>query len=186
MSRIIAGTLKGRRLVTPRGTRTRPTSERVREALFSSLAPGGNLEGLHVADLFAGSGAVGIEACSRGATRALFVEAHAPTAQLLRRNLSDLGIRQGVEVLTASVNSVVAKSATEQYDIVFADPPYELGEDQLGQILHDLAANGWLAEGADLVIERSGKSPEPAWPDVVGKSRSRRYGSSTLWYGLVT
>lgn len=186
MSRIIAGTLKGRRIATPKGDRTRPTSDRVREALFNALAPGGNLEGLRVADFFAGSGAIGLEACSRGAAFALMVEAHPGTARILRRNIADLGLTDRAEVMAAKAATVASTEPDEPFDIIFADPPYELSEEELETFLAQLQSQGWYAPGADIVIERGGKSPEPRWPSSVSESRSRRYGSSTLWYGLLT
>ncbi|GAB3999889.1 hypothetical protein GCM10029992_30000 [Glycomyces albus] len=107
MTRIIAGSLKGRRLATPSGDRTRPTADRVREALFNALAPGGDLTGYRFADLYAGSGAVGLEAISRGAEHALFVESHIQTAKLLRRNVAELGV-EDAEVISASVEKVLS------------------------------------------------------------------------------
>lgn len=186
MSRIIAGTLKGRRIATPKGDRTRPTSDRVREALFNALVPGGNLEGLRVADFFAGSGAIGLEACSRGAEHALFVEAHAGTARLLRQNVAELNLTERTEVLAAKSATVASSPPSQPFDVVFADPPYEVSEEDLGSLLGDLQAHGWFAPGADIVIERGSKSPEPLWPSSAIESRSRRYGSSTLWYGFLT
>ncbi|WP_026922380.1 16S rRNA (guanine(966)-N(2))-methyltransferase RsmD [Glycomyces arizonensis] len=182
MTRIIAGALKGRRLATPSGDRTRPTSDRVREALFNSLAPGGDLEGLRFADLYAGSGAVGIEALSRGAAHALFVESHAQTAKLLRRNIADLGIADA-HVISAPVEKALASGAAEPYDIVFADPPYAVTDQAIGAMLAALVEHGWLADGADVVIERAGRDADVPWPEKVAEDRVRRYGTTALCYG---
>lgn len=191
MTRIIAGEWGGRRLVTPTGADTRPTSDRVREALFSSLATMIDLDGVRVADLYAGSGAVGLEALSRGASRVLLVEAGARAARAARANIAALGAgatgaaahSAGATLLTTTVERAVAAKADHEFDVVFADPPYALADDALAGILTDLAANGWLAPGAVLVVERSSRSPEPVWPEGVTPERGRRYGETTLWYG---
>ncbi|MFB9662082.1 16S rRNA (guanine(966)-N(2))-methyltransferase RsmD [Glycomyces mayteni] len=182
MTRIIAGSLKGRRLATPPGDRTRPTSDRVREALFNSLAPGGDLDGLRFADLYAGSGAVGIEALSRGASAALFVESHALTAKLLRKNLADLGARGG-DVICAPVEKAVLNGPAEPYDIVFADPPYAVTDAAVAGVLEALVEHGWLAPDADVVVERGGKDAAVPWPAKIAEDRVRRYGTTALCYG---
>lgn len=182
MTRIIAGVFKGRRLATPSGGRTRPTSDRVREALFSALVPGGNLEGLRFVDLYAGSGAVGIEAVSRGAEHALFVESHAPTAKLLRRNIADLGL-VGARVISAPVAKVLASAPEEPYDVVFADPPYTVSDRAVAEMLAALVECDWLAEGADVVVERSGRGVSVPWPEQIAEDRIRRYGTTALCYG---
>ena len=182
MTRIIAGVFKGRRLATPSGGRTRPTSDRVREALFSALVPGGNLEGLRFVDLYAGSGAVGIEAISRGAEHALFVESHAPTAKLLRRNIADLGVA-GARVISAPVAKALASAPEEPYDIVFADPPYTVADRAIAELLAALVEHDWLAEGADVVVERSGREASVPWPEQIAEDRVRRYGTTALCYG---
>ena len=182
MTRIIAGALKGRRLATPPGDRTRPTSDRVREALFNALAPGGDLTGHRFADLYAGSGAVGLEAISRGAEHALFVESHHQTAKLLRRNVGDLGV-ETAEVISAPVEKVVASPPGEPYDIVFADPPYAVADEAVASVLEALVAGGWLAEDAEVVVERSGKDAAVPWPAEISEDRVRRYGSTALCYG---
>jgi 16S rRNA (guanine966-N2)-methyltransferase len=182
MTRIIAGSLKGRRLATPPGDRTRPTSDRVREALFNSLAPGGDLDGLRFADLYAGSGAVGLEALSRGADSALFVESHVLTAKLLRRNIADLAVT-GAEVICAPVEKALQNGPAEPFDIVFADPPYAVTDAAIAEVLEALVANGWLADDADVVVERGGKDVSVPWPDKIAEDRVRRYGSTALCYG---
>ncbi|GAB3222251.1 16S rRNA (guanine(966)-N(2))-methyltransferase RsmD [Glycomyces halotolerans] len=182
MTRIIAGALKGRRLATPSGDRTRPTSDRVREALFNALAPGGDLEGLRFADLYAGSGAVGLEALSRGADHALFVESHAVTAKLLRRNVADMAVEEA-HVICAPVEKVVTNPPAEPYDIVFADPPYAVTDEAVASLLKSLVAYDWLAPDADVVIERSGKDAAVHWPAEIAEDRVRRYGTTALCYG---
>ncbi|SDD34146.1 16S rRNA (guanine(966)-N(2))-methyltransferase RsmD [Glycomyces harbinensis] len=182
MTRIIAGSLKGRRLSTPPGDRTRPTSDRVREALFNSLAPGGDLDGLRFADLYAGSGAVGLEALSRGASAALFVESHVLTAKLLRKNIADLGAA-GAEVICAPVEKALQSEPALPFDIVFADPPYAVTDAEIGDLLESLVAQGWLAPDADVVVERGGKDPSVPWPAQIAEDRVRRYGGTALCYG---
>ncbi|THV42920.1 16S rRNA (guanine(966)-N(2))-methyltransferase RsmD [Glycomyces buryatensis] len=182
MTRIIAGALKGRRLATPSGDRTRPTSDRVREALFNSLAPGGDLQGLRFADLYAGSGAVGLEAISRGAEHALFVESHALTAKLLRRNIAELDV-DNADVICAPVEKALATPPDEPYDIVFADPPYAVTDAAVAAFLEALVEHGWLAPDADLVVERAGRDASVPWPPKIAEDRVRRYGTTALCYG---
>ena len=183
MTRIIAGAAKGRRLRTPPGEHTRPTTDRVREALFSAIESwSGPLQGLRFLDLYAGSGAVGLEAWSRGADAVTFVESDRPTATLIQDNARTLGFG-GAEVLAKRVVTALATPPAAPYDVVFSDPPYPLSETDLAEDLRQLAA-GWLAADALVVVERSRRSPEPTWPDagLVG-DRSKRYGETTLWYG---
>lgn len=180
MTRIISGRAGGRRLRTPPGSRTRPTSDRVREALFSSVeAEFGSLDGLAVLDLYAGSGAVGLEAASRGADRVVLVEGHPPTARLVATNARDLGLT--VEVTGASVATVLATRPPAPFDLVFADPPYDLSE-QLEADLAALADHGWLGPDALVVVERSARSMEPSWPEGWIVERRKRYGETALWY----
>lgn len=182
MTRIIGGRHRGRRLRTPPGVATRPTADRVREALFSSLeAQLGGLEGLRFLDLYAGSGAVGLEAASRGAAAVVAVESHRRTARVVEANARDLGADQ-VRVVTASVPTHLATEPPEPYDVVFADPPYALPEPALGADLAALIARGWLAEEALVVLERSARGPEPTWPEGLGRPLRREYGETVLWY----
>lgn len=180
MTRIIGGVAGGRRLRTPPGDRTRPTSDRVREALFSSLESMlGTLRGLAVLDLYAGSGAVGLEAASRGADRVLLVESHPPTARLIRDNARALGL--DVEVRAAHAAAALGGPPPVPFDVVFADPPYDLAA-QLETDLATLALVGWVAEGGLVVVERSARSVEPSWPPGWEALRSKRYGETVLWY----
>ncbi len=183
MSRVIAGVFGGRRLQTPPGQGTRPTSDRVREALFSTLDSMIDLDGARFADLYAGSGAVALEAASRGAARVTLVEAHPQAARVARANIAALKAGAVAALTTAKVEQAVAARPDEPYDVIFADPPYDTGDDDLASVLAAIGANGWLADDGVLVVERSTRSPEPTWPDVVTVSRSRRYGETTLWYG---
>lgn len=183
MTRIIGGTAGGRRLATPRGAQTRPTSDRVREALFSAIeAWCGSLQGLRFLDLYAGSGAVGLEAWSRGAGVVTLVEQDRKTAALISGNASTLGFGRA-NVVASAVATALAKPPAAPYDIVFLDPPYPLGEEALAADLALLVDNGWLVPGALVVVERSARSPEPTWPGGFEDVRSRKYGESTLWYG---
>jgi 16S rRNA (guanine966-N2)-methyltransferase len=192
MTRIIAGSAKGRRLATPRGDATRPTSDRVREALFSALESWcGSWQGLHVLDLYAGSGAVGLEAWSRGAEAVTLVEHDRRTAALVVANARTLGARPGgagpdgrrVDVLAASVPTILRGGAEAPYDVVFADPPYPLETARVEEDLALLVAGGWLAEEALVVVERSARGSAPRWPAGLEAQRERRYGETVLWYG---
>lgn len=170
-------------MATPAGRDTRPTSDRVREALFSTLEALIDLSGARVLDLFAGSGAVGLEALSRGAGHALFVEHDAPAARVIRANVSGLSAA-GAKIVTGKVvNVLAAGNQGEPYDLVFADPPYSLTEEDVSSVLEALVSGGWLAGDAVVVLERSSRSPEPVWVQGFTGERGRRYGETTLWYG---
>jgi 16S rRNA (guanine966-N2)-methyltransferase len=186
VTRIIAGVAGGRRLVTAGGRATRPTSDRTREGLFGTvLAIRGGLAGAAVADLYAGSGAVGLEALSRGAAEALLVESDPRAAAVIRTNIASLGLA-GARLLTGPVEPVLAQgpAGARPRDFVFADPPYALGEDELSRMLALLQGHGWLAPGALVAVERATRSGPPAWPAGYEPDRSRKYGEATLWYGL--
>jgi len=181
MTRIVAGVAKGRRLRVPdRGTR--PTSERAREALFNTLRTYLDLDGAGVLDLFAGTGAVGLEALSRGATHVVFVERDRTVAMLLQRNVDAVDL-PGAHVIRRPVETVLAEPPQDQFDLVFADPPYDLSDAELEEILATLATRGWLAPSAILVVERSARSAEPSWPRGITLVTHRRYGEGQLWYG---
>ena len=180
--RIIAGVAGGRRLAVP-GAVTRPTSDRAREGLFATVeAIRGGLAGATVLDLYAGSGAVGLEALSRGATDALFVEADSRAAQVIRQNAAALGLA-GARVINDKVTRVLARGLDgAPRDFVFADPPYRDADEELTRVLRLLA--GWLAAGAVGAVERATRSGAPTWPPGYETGRSRRYGEATVWYGL--
>lgn len=182
--RVVAGSAGGRRLAVPDGRGTRPTSERVREAVFSALvAARGGLAGDAVLDLFAGSGALGLEALSRGAGSAVLVESDRRAAAVARANAAALGLP--ARVVAGTVARHLA-GPPAPVDVVFADPPYELADAALAGVLAALAG-GWLRDGADVVVERSSRSPAPAWPAGLEPGRVRTYGDTAvhpaLWRG---
>ena len=181
MTRIVAGAAKGRRLAVPaRGTR--PTSERAREALFSSLAALLDIDGARVLDLFAGSGAVGLEALSRGAGAVTLVESDRVAYDVLRRNIDAVGLA-GAQPHRRLAATHLLGVPDEPYDLVFADPPYAFAQERLGALLTALAVPGWLADGAVVVVERSARGPAPPWPEAVEAVQQKRYGEGVLWYG---
>ena len=183
MTRIIGGTAGGRRLQTSRGSTTRPTSDRVREALFSTIESWcGSLSGLRFLDLYAGSGAVGLEAWSRGAGVVTLVESDRRAASLIRGNARAVGY-PGAEVVGTSVAATLRRSPRAPYDVVFLDPPYALSSEDVRADLTALVHEGWLADGAVVVVERSTRSGEVTWPAGLSPARSRKYGETTLWYG---
>jgi 16S rRNA (guanine966-N2)-methyltransferase len=180
VTRIVSGVYGGRRIMAPSGRDTRPTSDRVREALFSTLDTMIDLDGARFADLFAGSGAVGLEAASRGAARVLLVESDAAAARTARKNVEVLSAGRSVTVVADRVERVVRTPPAEPFDVVFADPPYAQSVDEL---IVALAADGWLAEEAVVCLERSRRGPDPVWVEGITPVSSRRYGETTLWYG---
>lgn len=183
MTRIVAGRLGGRRIAAPAGAHTRPTSDRVREGLFSALESLTGLRGARFADLYAGSGAVGLEALSRGAAHVLLVESDPKAVRVIRQNLTAL--RADATLLTAKVATVLAAGPPDgqPYDIVFADPPYAVPEGEISAMLALLVSGAWLAADAVVVLERSSRSAPPAWVEGITVERSRRYGETVLWYG---
>lgn len=168
--RVIAGELGGRRLVSARGAATRPTADRVREALFSML---GDVGGLAVLDLFAGSGALGIEALSRGAGHATFVERSKPALDALRSNLEALGLAGRTRVVAS--DALAALRAGGTYDLVFLDPPYAMAAALAPTLSRDLPAV--LAPAARVVSESDRRSPLTLALDLV---RERRYGDTMI------
>jgi 16S rRNA (guanine966-N2)-methyltransferase len=178
MTRIIAGAAGGRKLKTP-GTGTRPTSDRVREALFSSLEHAGTLRGARVLDLYAGSGALGLEAASRGAQEVVLVDGGREAARACRSNVADLGL-PGVSVAAQKVLGFLRRPAQQQVTLAFLDPPYDLAEDELATTLATLSPH--LAPGAVVVVERSVRNPEPGWPEGLERAHERRYGDTVLWF----
>jgi 16S rRNA (guanine966-N2)-methyltransferase len=188
MTRLIAGAHGGRRLVAPPGAQTRPTSDRVREAFFSALETMIDLSGARFADLFAGSGAVGLEALSRGAAHALLVEADAKVSKIIRDNVVTLRVGAAARLITGKVASVLAAPPDGgPYDVVFADPPYALSDEEVTDVQRALVTNGWLAPDSVVVFERSTRTvvrgTSLSWVDGISAERSRRYGETTLWYG---
>lgn len=186
MTRIVAGTVGGRTLqVPPRGTR--PTSDRVREAIFSRLEHLDVLDGARVADLYAGSGALGLEAASRGARDVVLVDCARQAADVARRNVAALGLGSVVTVVADAAErwaagAAGAAAARGGLDLVFLDPPYDLAEDALARVLEHLAAPGALAAGAVVVVERSTRSPEPLWPAGLVPFARKDYGETAVHY----
>ena len=185
MTRVIAGAAGGRRLATAAGRTTRPTSDRTREGLFATVeAVRGGLAGAAVLDLYAGSGAVGLEALSRGAADVLLIESDARAAQVIRHNIAVVGL-PGARLVTDRVERALRRGPDgPPRDFAFADPPYAVTDDELGQVLAGLLDQCWLAPGALVALERSTRSGPPTWPQGYELDRSRRYGEATLWYGL--
>jgi 16S rRNA (guanine966-N2)-methyltransferase len=179
--RIVGGVASGRRLATPPGRSTRPTADRTREALFSSIEAMRPITGMRVLDLYAGSGAVGLEALSRGAAAVLLVDSDPRVAAVLRANAADLGL-PGAEVTGARVADLLARPATQPFDLLFADPPYALAAVELTSALRAAAAGGWVGPDAIVVVERATRDPAWSWPPGFVELRSRRYGEATLWY----
>jgi 16S rRNA (guanine966-N2)-methyltransferase len=213
VARVIAGEAGGRRLAVPDGRDTRPTSDRAREGLFATISSiVGPLAGARVLDLYAGSGAVGLEALSRGAEHVLLVEHGGRAARVIRQNIEAIGL-PGAAVIADRVERVLARGpapaggqdgtapaggqdgtapaggqdgpAEGRYDVVFADPPYALADAGVTQVLLLLAEQGWLAPGALVIVERATRSGPVSWPDGFVLDRARRYGEATFWYGLV-
>lgn len=196
MTRIIAGAARGRRLSTPSGEATRPTSDRVREGVFSTLESTlGSWAGVQVLDLFAGSGAVGLEAVSRGAAHATLVEQHRKTAGVARGNAEALGFGQ-VDVVVSRAEAFVRRSPDARtasdagghgcYDVVFLDPPYTLAGGAVTALLAGLVEHRRLCPGAVVAVERSARDPALQWPDGLHGDRARRYGETVVWYGRAT
>jgi 16S rRNA (guanine966-N2)-methyltransferase len=186
VTRVIAGAARGRRLAVPAGGLTRPTSDRAREGLFGTLvALHGPLNGACILDLYAGSGAVGLEALSRGARRALFVEADARAARVIRDNIEAVRLG-GAELVTDRVERLLSRGpgGPDRYDLVVADPPYAVTDDEVRGMLAALADGGWLVPGAVVAVERATRSGPVSWPPGYAADRSRRYGDTTFWYGL--
>lgn len=182
MTRIVAGAAKGRRLaVPPHGTR--PTSDRAREALFNTLAGHLELQGARVLDLFAGTGAVGLEALSRGAASVTFVESDRAASEVVRRNIATVGLPGATLHRRQAATYLVGAGTDEPFDLVFADPPYAYRDDQLAALLVTLNDPGWLAPAAMVVLERSARGSEPQWPESIALVTQRRYGEGVLWYG---
>lgn len=181
MTRIVSGDAGGRKLVVPRGVETRPTSDRVREALFSALDARGLLPGARVLDLYAGSGALGLEAASRGAASVVLVDASRQAVAAARQNVSALGLPR-VTVVLSSVSKYLAGPAPQPASLVFADPPYAMGQDEVTRMLAALTEPEWLAPGAAVLVERSSRSLEPAWPAGLVRQTVRRYGETTVWH----
>lgn len=203
MTRIIAGAAGSLRLEVPKAG-TRPTSDRVREAIFSALESWGLVDGARVLDLYAGSGALGLEAASRGASAVTLVERHAQAAQVASRNartvLGSFGrgagrggegsapevvvVKQSVQTFLESAPPGGADGDPSLWDVALLDPPYDLGETELAGNLAALVP--LLSADAVVLVERSSRSPEPSWPAGLTPLRDRRYGETALWWAEPT
>jgi 16S rRNA (guanine966-N2)-methyltransferase len=177
----------------PPGERTRPTTDRVREAMFSAIAAWAgtaagsaeeSLAGLAFCDLYAGSGAVGLEAASRGASPVLLVERDRRTAQLARDNAKALGLV--VELVVSSVEQVLRRPPNQIFDVIFADPPYELETTSVNAQLEQLVANRWVGSDSLVVVERSRRTPELTWPKATPKHWTRAYGETILHFASLS
>jgi 16S rRNA (guanine966-N2)-methyltransferase len=181
VTRLISGVAGGRRLTVP-PTGVRPTGDRAREALFNSLGTLLDLDGATVLDLYAGSGALGLEALSRGAASVVFVESGPRVLPVLKANLAAVGLPGG-RVVAGSVPTVVAGRAPARFDLVLADPPYATPVEEVLAVLQSLVDGGWLAPEAVLVVERSSREQAWEWPTPLVGLRDRRYGEAQLRYG---
>jgi 16S rRNA (guanine966-N2)-methyltransferase len=181
MTRLISGVAGGRRLKVPR-TGVRPTGDRAREALFNSLKSLVELRGASVLDLYAGSGALGLEALSRGAETVIFVESSPGVLPVLKQNLASVDLPGG-RVVAGSVPTVVGGAPPAWFDPVLADPPYATPVDEVVGVLERLSQNGWLAPEAVVVVERSSRDEPFEWPTPLVGLRDRRYGEAVLRYG---
>lgn len=181
MTRIVAGSAKGRTLAVPKSG-TRPTSERVREALFSRLDHMNVLNGTTVLDLYAGTGALGLEALSRGSTRATLVEKSSAAARVASANVRSTGLP--ARVVTADVRAYLAARTGEDLcgdvDLVFIDPPYEIPEADMTTILSLLGP--WIGPDALVVVERSTRAPAPTWPPFLVLEDQRTWGETVAYF----
>jgi 16S rRNA (guanine966-N2)-methyltransferase len=180
LTRIVAGDAGGRRLVVPKGDLTRPTSDRVREGLFNALDARGLIPGAMVLDLYCGSGALGLEAASRGAASVVMVDASREAVDAARVNVGALGFPR-VAVVLSTVQRYLARRPSAASSLVFADPPYVLGQDELTEMLTTLTTRGWLQPSAVILVERSSRSLEPQWPSGLVRQAIRRYGETSIW-----
>lgn len=176
VTRVIAGTARGRRLQVPDGSVTRPTSDRAREGMFSSLLSLLDVEDARVLDLYAGSGALGLEALSRGAASATMVEDAPAAVRVLQANAAAVGL-PGAHVVAVPVERFLAGAPEPRYDLALLDPPYEL---DVAAVLEALVP--WLAPEAVVVVERRRRGPDVLWPGGLRAVRERKYGEAMLWY----
>ena len=182
--RVIAGAAGGRRLRAPKGDHTRPTSDRVKESMFASLGPG--IQGVRALDLYAGSGALGIEALSRGAVHATFVESRRDAVNVIHHNLAALGYAGQAAVLAVPVEKAAARISSP-VELVLADPPYAEPMDTVFGVLAALAERDLVTAGTQVVIERSRRAPDTDVdpPPFLELARQRNYGDTALWYFTV-
>lgn len=182
MSRIIAGQVAGRRLVPVKGDQTRPTTDRVKEALFSRLESWDALTDARVLDLFAGSGALGLEAASRGAATVTFVDKSPVAFAALTTNINTLSPNLAARVSSHRQNAAtfLAGAERENYDLILVDPPYDFGHEELNSLLPSIASA--LAPDGVVMIERGKRSAEPNWPASLNGLKPRSYGETILYF----
>lgn len=200
MTRLISGRAGGRRLLVPKSG-TRPTSDRVREALFASLearllGDGRSWHDCDVCDLWAGSGALGLEAWSRGASRVVAVEKSSAAVEVIAKNIRSIGAEGAVDVRRGSVENIVrAAPPSGPFDVVFADPPYADDDASVQEVLKEALGAGWFAPHALVIVERSivhrsqdrsGEERQPLFPAGIESLDNREYGDTVLWYGRAT
>ena len=178
--RVIAGTYKGRRLKTLEGFSVRPTSDRLRETLFNILAP--RIEGTRFADICAGSGAIGIEALSRGAGEVIFIESSLKSARIISENLRNCGIRENYRVINRDALRTLKHFASEkaQFDIIYFDPPY--GSDLYSPVMWSIAKNDLLAEDGVVIVEHRRQTPLAPNYDRLRPYRQVTQGESILTF----
>lgn len=180
--RIIAGEAGGRRLVVPAGEAIRPTSDRVKESVFSALGPG-RLVGVRVLDLYAGSGALGLEALSRGAAEALLVDRDQAAARAMRANIDTLGFDGRAVLRQTPVAALLGGSRPgDPFDLVLLDPPYDTPAADVEAVLRQLVEGAWLAPDATVVVERAANSPPLTWPPGWGSTWERCYGDTLVLF----
>jgi 16S rRNA (guanine966-N2)-methyltransferase len=180
--RIIAGESGGRRLAVPPGERVRPTSDRVKEAMFSALGSS-RLVDARVLDLYSGTGALGLEALSRGAAAAVLVERDAVAARAIRTNIDTLGFTERAVLRVAAVATFVAgRPPGEPFDLALLDPPYDTPGPDVEAVLDRLSQNSWLAADATVMVERATGSPPVRWPAGWGSTWERCYGDTLVLF----
>lgn len=179
--RIIAGTMRGRSLVAPKGLDTRPTTDRVRESLFSALSSQlGGFGGLRVLDAFAGSGALGLEALSRGAAHVTFVEKDSRALDALERNIATLGVSASCRVVRGDVFALAGKAVPGgPFSLIMVDAPYTLDAARIAAMLESLKGTGQVVQKAVCSWEHAA-STQPVWPAGFEVVRSKRYGTTKL------
>ena len=182
--RIIAGTSKGKNLFSPTG-KTRPTTDRAREGLFSSLeSEFGSMSELNFLDLFSGSGAVGVEALSRGAANVYSIEDHASTAAIASKNFGLVNSESGkFTVITSLAERYVATPHQIAFDIIFMDPPYDVANNIIENILTEINSNNLLKRNGIIAIERKTKKAQFSWPTPFIEEKIRSYGEGSIFYG---
>lgn len=181
MTRIVAGRYHGRNLQVPR-TGTRPTSEMAREAIFSHLESRNYVSQARVLDLFAGSGAMGLEALSRGAKSAVFVESGVAAAKVIRMNISSLGVPDQTQVVVADALKAAERLRNQApFGLIIADPPYDLDPDYLAQVLHKLRTQ-LCGENTIVVLEGAKRYPRPALPQGLNPYAEKTYGDTRVTY----